>query len=48
MGAGGLGENRGERLVVLLTAGLALWNVGIAFVAGLAADLLNRRGWLRL
>lgn len=39
-------ESLVRRFVVLLTAGLALWNVGIAFVAGLAADLLSRRGWL--
>jgi hypothetical protein len=34
--------------VTLVTGALAVWNVGIAFVAGMAAYALNKRGWLRV
>jgi hypothetical protein len=34
--------------VTLITGALAVWNVGIAFVVGMAAYALNKRGWLRL
>jgi len=37
---------RGERLVVLLTAALCVWNVGAGFVAGMALHHMHRRGWL--
>lgn len=37
---------RGERLVVLLTAVLCVWNVGAGFVAGMVLHHMHRRGWL--
>ncbi|GIK85924.1 MAG: hypothetical protein BroJett026_14050 [Betaproteobacteria bacterium] len=47
-GFGTLARSAGERAVLLGTAGLAVWNVGIAFVFGVAALALVRRGILRL
>jgi MFS superfamily sulfate permease-like transporter len=43
--AGDFSTDRGERFV---TGALAIWNVGIAFVIGMAAYVLNKRGLLRL
>jgi hypothetical protein len=31
---------------MVVTAGCTLWNVGLAFVAGLAVLAIARRGWL--
>jgi MFS superfamily sulfate permease-like transporter len=36
-----------ERYVMLLTAGLAMWNMGVGYVAGLALWHAYRRGWLK-
>jgi hypothetical protein len=41
-------EHKGERFVTLVTAAFAMWNVGIAFVVGLALQQLVKRGMLRL
>jgi hypothetical protein len=43
-----LSKDKGERFVTLITAALAVWNVGLAFVVGIAAFALNKRGWLRV
>lgn len=48
LGAGDLGEDKAERFVALVTAGCALWNVGIAFVVGMAVLAYARRGRLHL
>jgi MFS superfamily sulfate permease-like transporter len=41
-------DGKSERFVVLVTAGAALWNVGLACVLGVAAYHLIRRGWLKI
>jgi len=41
-------KDKGERFVTMITAALAVWNVGIAFVVGIVAYWLNKRGFLRL
>ena len=41
-------RDKGERFATVVTAGLSLWNVGIAFVIGLALYHLLKRGWVRL
>jgi hypothetical protein len=41
-------SQRNERLVVLLTAAVCVWNVGAGFVAGMALHAFYRRGWLAL
>lgn len=43
-----LPAERGERMVVLLTAALCSWNVGAGFVAGITLHHINRHGWLRM
>jgi MFS superfamily sulfate permease-like transporter len=48
LGACDISKDKGERFATVITAALAIWNVGIAFVAGSAVYLLARRGWLRL
>jgi xanthine/uracil permease len=48
LGSCDFSRDKGERFVTLMTGALAVWNVGIAFVVGMAAYALNKRGWLRV
>ena len=48
LGSCDLSNNKGERFVTLVTAAFAIWNVGAAFVVGLALLYLHRRGRLSL
>jgi len=48
LGSCDISKDKGERFVTVITAALAVWNVGIAFVVGMAAYALNKRGWLRI
>ena len=48
LGSCDFSKDKGERFVTLITGALAVWNVGIAFVVGMAAYALNKRGWLRV
>jgi MFS superfamily sulfate permease-like transporter len=48
LGACDIPKDKGERFVLMVTGALAVWNVGIAFVVGLAAYWLNKRGNLRV
>ena len=48
LGACDISKDKGERFAVVITAALAVWNVGIAFVVGSAVYLIARRGWLKL
>lgn len=48
LGSCDLSKDKGERFVTVITGALAIWNVGIAFVIGMTAYALNKRGWLRL
>ena len=48
LGSCDFSKDKGERFVTVITAALAVWNVGIAFVVGMAAYALNRPGWLRI
>lgn len=41
-------KDKGERFVTLVTAAFAMWNVGAAFLVGLAGIYVARRGMLRL
>jgi hypothetical protein len=47
-GAHGNGSQRGDRYVVLLTAGISLWNMGVGYLAGLALWHALQREWLRI
>ena len=48
LGSCDFSKNKGERFVTLATAAFAVWNVGLAFVLGLALAQIEKRGWLRL
>jgi hypothetical protein len=48
LGACDISKDKGERFVTVVTGALAVWNVGIAFLVGMAAYALNKRGLLRL
>jgi MFS superfamily sulfate permease-like transporter len=48
LGACDISKDKGERFVTMVTGALAIWNVGIAFVVGVAAYVLNKRGLLRV
>jgi predicted permease len=48
LGACDISKDKGERFATVVTAALAIWNVGLAFVVGSLIHVLSRRGWLRL
>jgi MFS superfamily sulfate permease-like transporter len=48
LGACDISKDKGERFATVITAALAIWNVGIAFIVGGAVYFLARRGWLKL
>ena len=48
LGACDIPKDKGERFAFVITGALAVWNVGLAFVFGLAAYWLNKKGLLRL
>jgi hypothetical protein len=48
LGSCDLAPDKGERFVTLGTAALSVWNVGVAFLFGMAVLWIVRRGWLRL
>jgi MFS superfamily sulfate permease-like transporter len=48
LGACDIPKDKGDRFVMMVTGALAVWNVGIAFVVGMVAYWINRRGLLRL
>jgi MFS superfamily sulfate permease-like transporter len=48
LGSCDFSSHKGERFVTLGTAALSVWNVGVAFLFGIAVLWIVRRGWLRL
>jgi hypothetical protein len=48
LGACDISGDKGERFVTVITGALAIWNVGIAFIVGMVAYALYKRGLLRL
>jgi MFS superfamily sulfate permease-like transporter len=46
-GAHDAGQGKEDRYVMLLTAGLAMWNMGAGYLAGLALWHAYQRGWVR-
>ena len=48
LGSCDFSKNKGERFATLVTAALAMWNVGLAFVAGFLLCAAFKRGLLRL
>jgi MFS superfamily sulfate permease-like transporter len=48
LGSCDFSKNKGERFITLATTAFALWNVGLAFLVGLALAYIEKRGRLRL
>jgi MFS superfamily sulfate permease-like transporter len=48
LGSFDFSEDQGERFTTIVTAGLSIWNIGLAFVIGLALFHSIKRGWIRL
>jgi MFS superfamily sulfate permease-like transporter len=48
LGSCNFGPGKEARFVAVVTTAFAIWNVGVAFVVGVLADQLLRRGWVRL
>jgi len=48
LGSRDTGAEKADRFVVLATAALAIWNVGIAVVFGILVHHASRRGWVRI
>jgi MFS superfamily sulfate permease-like transporter len=48
LGSCDFSKYKGERFVTIITAGLSMWNIGLAFVIGLSVFHLLKRGWMRL
>jgi MFS superfamily sulfate permease-like transporter len=48
LGSVDFSEDQGERFTTIVTAGLSIWNIGLAFVIGLALFHSIKRGWIRL
>jgi len=48
LGSCDFGKTKEDRFVSLLTAGCAIWNIGLAFVIGVATYHLLKRGWAKL
>jgi xanthine/uracil permease len=46
-GRGGT-NSKEERYIVYLTAGLAMWNMGVAYLVGLLLAIACERKWLAL
>jgi MFS superfamily sulfate permease-like transporter len=48
LGSCDFGKSKEDRFVSLVTAGCAIWNIGLAFVIGVATYHLLKRGWAKL
>src|SRR6185437_14165467 len=48
LGSCDFSKHEGERFITLVTAAFSIWNVGLAFVVGIALAQIEKRGWLRL
>jgi MFS superfamily sulfate permease-like transporter len=48
LGSRDTGTEKADRFVVLATAALAIWNVGVAVLFGILVHHAARRGWLRI
>jgi MFS superfamily sulfate permease-like transporter len=48
LGSCDFAEDKGMRFVTIVTAGMAMWNIGLAFVVGLSIHNLIKRGLIRL
>jgi len=43
-----IGDNKTDFYVMLIVAGFAMWNMGVAFLVGVVLDNALRRGWIKI
>lgn len=43
-----IGDKKNDVYVMLITAGVAMWHMGVAFLVGAVLDLALRRGWIKI
>jgi len=48
LGSCDFGKSKNDRFVTLVTAGCAVWNIGLAFGFGVLTYHLLKRGWMKL
>jgi MFS superfamily sulfate permease-like transporter len=48
LGSCDFGESKNDRFVTLTTAAFSMWNIGLAFIFGMALYHAFRKGWVRL
>jgi MFS superfamily sulfate permease-like transporter len=48
LGSCDFGKTKDDRFVSIVTAGCAIWNIGLAFVVGVATYYLLKRRWVKL
>ncbi len=48
LGSCDFGKDKGARFVTIVTAGMAMWNIGLAFAIGLSVQYLLRRDLIRI
>jgi Molybdate transporter of MFS superfamily len=48
LGSCDFSKDKGERFITIATAGFSMWNVGLAFIVGIALSFLLKRGRLRI
>ncbi len=48
LGSCDISKDKGERFTTVVTAGLSMWNIGVAFLLGLALYHAFKKGWVRV
>ena len=48
VGARDVGKEKADVYLMVIVAGLAMWNMGAAFLVGIVVQLVMRRGWLKV
>jgi hypothetical protein len=43
-----IGHKKSDFYVMIIVAAIAMWNMGVAFLAGVIMDNALRRGWLKI
>ncbi|MEW5946087.1 MAG: putative sulfate/molybdate transporter [bacterium] len=43
-----IGEKKNDFYVMLIVAGFAMWNMGVAFLVGIILDVSLRKGWIKI
>ena len=43
-----IGDRKNDFYVMLIVAGFAMWNMGVAFLVGVIVDTAVRKGWIKI